>query len=71
MGFKREWIQWLAEHKRELQKISPICSAPDCENDPVFVYDTGNFLYCLCEKCADLVRFEKKYAVTKEKQYDE
>ena len=67
MGFKREWIQWLAGHRKELKKISFMCSAPECENLSLFVYDTDNFTYCLCKECADLVMFEKRYAVREEK----
>lgn len=58
---KREWIQWVANHFPEVIRIPKYCSAPDCENIPTFVC-VDKYNYFLCEKCADLVNFEKRYA---------
>lgn len=59
--YKREWIQYIAASFPEIVPISPICSAPNCDNDPAYVC-VGNIKYFLCKECADLVTFEKRYA---------
>lgn len=63
---KREWIVWVAKHFPEVIRIAKYCSAPDCENVPVHVC-INKYNYFLCEKCAELVNFEKRYAAYERK----
>lgn len=60
-----EWALVVATPRAVIMTLRSHCEAPDCDLSPTVVYVNEVTNYSLCEDCANIVRFEQKYAASK------